>query len=58
MVFIYCDHIRNNTGRFSIEEKDQVLEFMQLKFPSKLVNNKTGFPKNAAVEFVEQKYGN
>ena len=54
MVFDYCDHIRNNTGRFSIEEKYQVLEFMQLKFPSKLVNIKTGFPKNAALEFVEQ----
>ena len=58
MVFDYCDHIRNDTDRFSVEEKQEILDFMLLNFPSKLVNLSSGFSEKAAEEFVKRKYGN
>jgi len=58
MTYDYCDHIRTDSDdRFSVDEKQQVLQFMLSNFPGKLVNIKTGFPINAAAEYVESKHG-
>jgi len=57
MVFDYCDHVRNDTGRFSNEDKHQILEFMEVNFPRKLVDIHSGFPEETAAEFVHFKYG-
>jgi len=58
MVYDYCDHIRNDTDRFTSQEKQDILDFMILNFPNKLVNIDTGFSENASSEFVTNKHGN
>ena len=58
MVYQYCDHVRKNIGRYSEDEKNQVLEFMQTNFPPKLVDISKGFASDASINFVVSKKGN
>jgi hypothetical protein len=52
MIYHYCHHIRTNIGRYSEDEKHQVLLFMETKFPPKLIDINKGFSKDASKEFV------